>query len=114
MATGTGKGRFPDTEGPRVNIRMCICETQVVKGKANKYCPLLLPGWGLTTESTKLIDAGSVGELTKLSVGLGFCSWDLRCPYLHLSKAGSQGPHGKGAKQWPRWLGNPPPPGPAH
>ena len=39
MATGTGKRRFPDTESLKVNIRMRVCETQVVKEKANKYCP---------------------------------------------------------------------------
>lgn len=34
MATGMGKHGFPDTEGLKVNIRMRICETQVVKGKS--------------------------------------------------------------------------------
>lgn len=34
MATGMGKRGFPDTEGLKVNIRMRICETQVVRGKS--------------------------------------------------------------------------------
>ena len=72
MATGTGKCKFPDTEGLKVNIRMCFCETQVVKEKANKYRPSCSPTGGPTKASIKLIHAGPAGELTKLPAGLGF------------------------------------------
>ena len=72
MATGIGKRKFPDTEGLKVNIRMCVCETQVVKEKANQSRPSCSPTGGPTKASVKLIDAGPAGELTKLPAGLGF------------------------------------------
>ena len=39
MATRTGERKFPDTEGLKVNMTKCFCETQVEKEKAKKYLP---------------------------------------------------------------------------
>ena len=104
MATRTGERKFPDTEGLKVNMRMCFCETQVVKEKANKYLPSCSPTGGPTKASIKLIAAGPAGELTKLPAGLGFSAHPLAriSDVFPLSQQSwVTGPHGKGTKQWP-------------